>query len=643
MNFWIKLVLLLLVNLEFFTIHSILFGEEGVLHLRFVRMVEKDGRRGDKNQPLYFISHELEYLRNMSRLERHENWESIKRQAYSGLLISKVATFNEILNNFTSLGWFGCLLLPQLVFIPDMVEAYFQPELSRFLQTNEKEQDLAKGNSSSRFRAFEMTRFLAFITTSTLTSILLPFCTANQELWNEGGALKRIYMASINNSSFHILAVALACKAISCCPESLATASLFLDLPKVPLASSCVATLFLSSTKMPVILGVAFIWALVRKSSSAIRYDNICHFAQLMAILYSSIFSTFRFDLLDVIFGVALIFLHKVGKYRPGAVKLADMFSFLYLQVILLATLTMMFNLERFNFTETEVLWNQFPSLMKDLNLKVLVYLALITLFLSGIQHVRLLFDDPHAPEKHTLEYESSVMTNFIFRDYFQMVPADSITKRNIEVVNGRNLLGLFILANLYFYQSWTSLFVNLGFAMFAEQMAPPFTSSLRSLNLAIQLSKFLLRFSKPLHLFALRQAIWIAEEMSLDERFLRLLFFDVSHLGKHSQCRSNLPFFDASRWEQQISCGLSSSWPFIVGYVTVGLHILTVPIVLCLKRKPNSVSLVADFSMVFQEVTLITLLTAGLCFGFYIDLLLISSSVYMLLSSRRVGFEAFS
>jgi hypothetical protein len=81
-------------------------------------------------------------------------------------------------------------------------------------------------------------------------------------------------------------------------------------------------------------------------------------------------------------------------------------------------------------------------------------------------------------------------------RDFFGMVPLDSTTVKSIEAVNKRNILILFILTNIYFYNSWFSLFFNICFVIYTESMAGQY--SYRGLNFGIQTSKFLLRFSRP-------------------------------------------------------------------------------------------------------------------------------------------------
>ena len=130
---------------------------------------------------------------------------------------------------------------------------------------------------------------------------------------------------------------------------------------------------------------------------------------------------------------------------------------------------------------------------------------------------------------------------------------------------------------------------------------------------------------------------------MGLDERYLRLLFFDISEVGRKTTCNYVLYFLDTNSFTEKFACHFEMNWMFVCGYIIVALHILIVPLVKLLKPGPDSASLAADFMMVFQEVTLVVLLTVGLCFGFYKDLLIVASSVYILLSPKRVGFDSFS
>lgn len=73
-----------------------------------------------------------------------------------------------------------------------------------------------------------------------------------------------------------------------------------------------------------------------------------------------------------------------------------------------------MYRLEALNFTETEVLWNEFPLTLHQLILKVCVYMGILCLFLSGMQNIRYTFDDSqNAPDKFTAGYDLNVVLTF--------------------------------------------------------------------------------------------------------------------------------------------------------------------------------------------------------------------------------------
>lgn len=73
-----------------------------------------------------------------------------------------------------------------------------------------------------------------------------------------------------------------------------------------------------------------------------------------------------------------------------------------------------MANLESLNFSETEVLWNDFPKMLRCLTLKVSMYMVIICLLLSGMQNVQLSFEgDKNLPDKFTAGYDAKVLINF--------------------------------------------------------------------------------------------------------------------------------------------------------------------------------------------------------------------------------------
>jgi len=141
-----------------------------------------------------------------------------------------------------------------------------------------------------------------------------------------------------------------------------------------------------------------------------------------------------------------------------------------------------------------------------------------------------------------------------------------------------------------------------------------------------------------------LRYLIAVSEEVGLDERFLRLIFFDVSEVGKAKSCTFKLPYFDSNTFTQNYHCSFDQSWLFWVGYLIIGYQLMTLLLVRCwLKRLPTDISLAGDFMMVAEEVFTVLMMTGGLCFGFYKDLMMISLSIYLMLTPRRISLEGIA
>lgn len=73
-----------------------------------------------------------------------------------------------------------------------------------------------------------------------------------------------------------------------------------------------------------------------------------------------------------------------------------------------------MINLESLNFSETEVIWNDFPKMLRNMTLKVCIYMASICLLLSGMQNVKQMFEgEKNLPDKFTAGYDAKVLINF--------------------------------------------------------------------------------------------------------------------------------------------------------------------------------------------------------------------------------------
>ena len=121
-------------------------------------------------------------------------------------------------------------------------------------------------------------------------------------------------------------------------------------------------------------------------------------------------------------------------------------------------------------------------------------------------------------------------------------------------------------------------------------------------------------------------------------------MFFDVSEVGKAKSCAFKLPYFDSNTFTENYHCSFDGSPLFACGYLIVGYQVFTLLLVRCwLKKQPTDISLAGDFLMVAEEVCTILLMTGGLCFGFYKDLLLISVSIYIMLTPRRISLEGIA
>lgn len=121
-------------------------------------------------------------------------------------------------------------------------------------------------------------------------------------------------------------------------------------------------------------------------------------------------------------------------------------------------------------------------------------------------------------------------------------------------------------------------------------------------------------------------------------------MFFDVSEVGKARSCSFKLPYLDSNTFSQNYHCSFDDSLLFCFGYAIVAYQVLTLLLVRgWLKRLPTDVSLAGDFMMVAEEVFTVLLMTGGLCFGFYTDLLLVSVSIYLMLTPRRISLEGIA
>lgn len=137
-----------------------------------------------------------------------------------------------------------------------------------------------------------------------------------------------------------------------------------------------------------------------------------------------------------------------------------------------------------------------------------------------------------------------------------------------------------------------------------------------------------------------MKHLIAYTEDIGMDERFLKLLFFDVSQLGKISACDHMFPVIDFNNCAIEYTCEFITRPLFITGYILFAYQVVVCLVTLFLKPDRSAVSLTGDFLLVFEETAMILILVFGLAFGFYLDLILISISIYVLTHKRRITMD---
>lgn len=143
------------------------------------------------------------------------------------------------------------------------------------------------------------------------------------------------------------------------------------------------------------------------------------------------------------------------------------------------------------------------------------------------------------------------------------------------------------------------------------------------------------------IQLYILKHLIAYTEEIGMDERFLKLLFFDVSQLGKAASCDYMFPVVDFNNLRVEYTCEFILRPLFISGYILMGYQVLVLCLAPFLKPHKSSISLTGDFMLVLEETSMILLVVVGSTFGFYLDLILISASIYIVTYKRRVALES--
>jgi hypothetical protein len=102
--------------------------------------------------------------------------------------------------------------------------------------------------------------------------------------------------------------------------------------------------------------------------------------------------------------------------------------------------------------------------------------------------------------------------------------------------------------------------------------------------------------------LFLLRRIILIFEEAGMDERYLKLLFFDVSEITKPNSCGHFLHFYDIRLFEYNFECSFKTDFLSWVGYLAVSYQLCALLVAIIYRRRhPSERSLPVDLMLVFE------------------------------------------
>lgn len=297
---------------------STYLSENGFIHLRFVKIIEKDGRQDGKRESLYFISHELDSLRQKATLDRNEYEELVKKYTLTALMMTKALLY------LSRIGGLGAIFLPVLVFMPDVTMYYFGERFEELDKKRKRDEHLvghALGDEFSKFERFRMRCTLAIITG---IWILLPIVINERNL--PFSSLYSNYFLILSSEKSILFSVLITGKVILGTPVSPLVPNLQRQLSYGTLGLLFIAVIALN-TNMTILLGILIIAYSFSQAGilASLARDSVC----VLAIIYSTFMNDFSFGLLDYLFVASLIFIHSVGKNKPGAVKLYSIFNFM--------------------------------------------------------------------------------------------------------------------------------------------------------------------------------------------------------------------------------------------------------------------------------------------------------------------------
>ena len=232
---------------------------------------------------------------------------------------------------FDCVSLLGVMLLPIAVLAPDMLEAYFGQ------QRHEQEEALWEAQKAvperladHNFRRFELLRLICVSATAIASTALMLLALSQTEAPEGGFQAESETWIKRRLPATTTLAVGLSIKFYLTIKPGVVMPRLF---EKVQLSLVAAASLFVvvsADAWLSLLMPVGLLLAkLLHRSQRHLALDCLQSFTQLIVVLHATVFIRQTFGLLDCIFAATLVFMHHVGKYRPGAVRLASLFRFL--------------------------------------------------------------------------------------------------------------------------------------------------------------------------------------------------------------------------------------------------------------------------------------------------------------------------
>ena len=158
-------------------------------------------------------------------------------------------------------------------------------------------------------------------------------------------------------------------------------------------------------------------------------------------------------NLIDVVLNVFLFFLINVGKRNQNIVSLSYWFKYLFIYMTLSILIIIFVKLETHNFSNTGVMWTQYPKMLINLTEKVQFYLVEIFLLLQSIFSNQRFVES--VPDLFALEGQLYIAYQCFIRNVLNFQIIDNTTKDVLKTCFQFCIFFLMIMVNVYFFNQY--------------------------------------------------------------------------------------------------------------------------------------------------------------------------------------------